>query len=138
MESTEPPESMAELRLQGSDLDPDEVTRVLGCVPTDAGRSGDFIEGSRLTAPTPVGWWRLVSDLPFTADMADHIAGLVQRLTDDLSAWEAVQRFGPDILCSLRVAETEGFELSIDTLRALADRGVTLSVDIAAAVISRS
>src|SRR5262249_44159103 len=62
-------ETSAALRLFGDDLDPDEITSLLGRAPTSFARKG-AIQGSKVPRAAKTGRWIL--DMPLTA--GNHVA----------------------------------------------------------------
>src|SRR4051812_48271034 len=80
-------EAKVTLRLYGDELDPSDVTRLLGCSPTQSARTGETITNSSGVARTVrQGFWRLSSGRS-DIDIEDQIAILLTQLTSDLSVW---------------------------------------------------
>lgn len=79
-------EATATFRILGDDLDPGEVTSLLGLEPTQAvarghARCGVSRSGKRTPRPTAKqGGWTLESPLPRSASLGDHLAGLLDHL----------------------------------------------------------
>ena len=122
----------ATLRVFGDDLDPDEVTRALGVPPTASHRKGELHEPAPGRAyPRKHGSWRLASarDAP---SLEAAVAGLLDILTPDLARWrDLTSRFTVDVFCGVFLRESNrGFELSPALARALADRHLTIGIDI--------
>ena len=123
--------SRATLRLIGSDLQPDEVSALLGAQPSAA-----RVRGERNDGPGPAVWltgsWRLSADDAEPASPDAQIAQILDQLTPDLAVWQSlVARFKTDLFCGWFMDEfNEGTSLSADTLRALGDRGIRLDVDL--------
>ncbi|MGA2079586.1 MAG: DUF4279 domain-containing protein [Holophaga sp.] len=120
------------LRVFGADLDPDEVTRLLGAAPTEAARTGTVLIGPD-GQPRNVrkGYWRLDA-APGPGTVEDQVEALLGALTQDPAAWrELASRYEPDLLCGLFL---EGFNqvssLPPALVRALADRGLAIRFDI--------
>jgi hypothetical protein len=120
------------LRLVGHDLDPAEVSRFLGCEPTEAGCTGELArrpDGS--TRPIAKGFWRWSSGRQ-AADVADQIEALLARLTSDLAVWESLsRRYDANLFCGLFLETTNrGFELPASLLAAIAARHLRIGFDI--------
>lgn len=120
----------ATLRLFGKDLDHDEVTRLLGCEPTETHRRGDPVtkdgRGSRKNNS-----WRLSSHLPETAGINEHVRAILARVTQDLDAWKSLARFAPNIFVGVFLTGfNQGDILTPATSALLGERGIELQLDI--------
>jgi hypothetical protein len=122
-------ETLASLRLYGDDLDPAEVTRSLGCAPTQSWRKGDektpgYFRGT--------GGWCFATTKQRPGDLDAHIREILDSTNSDLRVWASLtKRFRVDIFCSLFMNESnEGLGLEPDLLRALGERGISLSLDV--------
>lgn len=126
--------SCASLRLFGDDLDPEEVTRLLGCPPTSSQKEGDIIrhktDGGEHVAP--YGKWLLQEDECCPGDLDGQIQRLLGRVSAESSVWhDLVSRFRTDLFCGIFVQQwNEGFSLSPAVLAALGNRGIELDFDI--------
>lgn len=122
----------ASLRFFGDDLDPDEVTRLLGAQPSDSYRSGEEILGKATTRIAPTGAWFKQSELPPEAELDSHIRSVLDPLTSDLDIWRSLlDRFSADVFCGVFLDHiNEGFELSPATSAALGARGLPVAFDI--------
>jgi hypothetical protein len=124
----------ASLRIFGEDLDPDEITNLLGKEPDDIERRGQVIRnpksGTERTARR--GRWSIQVKRRSPGDLDAQIAALLDGTTDDLSRWQRVtSAFDADIFCGLFLEEeNEGLILAPTTLKNLGDRGLFLSLDI--------
>ncbi len=124
----------AALRFRGDDLDPDEVTELLGCAPSRARRKGDVGRGPATVART--GSWQLrVAERP-GGDLDGQVAGLLGRVTSDLSIWRTLNaRYRCDVFCGLFMRSGNDMAyLSAATSRMLGERGLELAFDIYDAV----
>tara|TARA_R110002124_G_scaffold165121_2_gene332477 strand:+ start:5980 stop:6393 length:414 start_codon:yes stop_codon:yes gene_type:complete len=125
--------STASLRFFGHELDPDDLTRRLAGTPTKSAQKGDIRTGqSDRQYIEKTGSWRLKASDAKPGDLNAQIQGIFASLTPDLSVWlELSARFRADIFCGLFMDErNEGLEITPETLRAMGERGVTLSLDI--------
>jgi hypothetical protein len=125
-------ESRACLRIAGDDLDPSEVTRLLGAEPS----SSQFM-GQELPTPSGVriakfGHWRLRAETAEPEDMNGQVAEILGRLTNDLQVWQSLAaRFRIDLFCGWFMGGTnEGLGISPKALQSLGERGIELSVDL--------
>ncbi len=126
--------SAASLRFFGDDLDPDELTLLLGRQPTNSERKGQEIvgniTGTKRTARS--GGWRLSAEPREPGNLDAQIFELLGQLTNDMSIWQDLtSRFRADVFCRLFMEEgNEGISLSHETLQRLAERGLTIDFDI--------
>lgn len=123
----------ASLRFFGDDLDPDEITRLLGAQPTVGVKKGAVWRtslGAKKTAYK--GQWRLTVERRSPGDLDGQVAELFAALTTDLTVWnELSRRFQADIFCGLFLNEfNEGISLSRETLTAVGSRALSLDMDI--------
>jgi hypothetical protein len=126
--------SVATLRIVGENLDPDEITALLGCAPTTSERKGD-VRTSKTTGRSrtlKVGAWRLDASDREPEDLDGQIAELLGKLTPSLDAWHSIaERYSVDLFCGFFMRETnEGVEISPASLAALGQRKIVLGLDI--------
>ena len=122
---------MATLRFSGDELDPHEVTRLMGVAPTSAVSKGQLIvgRGPRLSRS---GRWSLKANRRQPGDLSGQIEEILSGLTQDLSVWRDLSnRFDGCVFVGFFMAEgNEGCDLSSKTLKLLTDRGLALLLDI--------
>lgn len=126
-------ETVASLRFFGDDLDPEEITRLLGRPPTvGAKKGGAWLTSMGLEKVADRGSWRRETERRSPGDLDAQIAELFAQLTDDLEVWNDLsRRFQADIFCGLFLNEfNEGISLSPETLAAVGSRGLSLDMDI--------
>ena len=121
--------TVATLRIIGDDLDPDEVTRLLGVEPTAQSRKG---EANRSGYPAPHGIWRLGATEQVPGDLNAQIDELLAKVTPDPSVWtDLTRKFRCDIFCGLFMQDgNEGEQLEPRILAMLGSRGLQLGLDI--------
>ena len=122
--------SLATLRIIGDDLVPEEISRLLGAVPTSA-----HVKGQQLSSGVnkrKSGGWRLDAKVTEPEDLDGQVAELLAQVTSDLSIWDDLTtRFRVDLFCGWFMgSENEGVEVSPKTLLAIGQRGIKLSLDI--------
>ncbi len=126
----------ASLRIFGDDLDPDEITRLLGRTPSHAEKKGELVtnQGGKQRVARR-GRWAISTIRRQPGDLDSQIAELLEGLTDDLSVWEDLAaRYKIDIFCGLFILQdNEGISLSSRSLRLPGERGILLGLDIYAA-----
>jgi hypothetical protein len=119
------------LGFYGDDLDPHEVSRLLGSAPTDSARLGDLIQRRTRSFAAPQGRWHL-STTKSTDVIETQLIAMLGRLTDDLSVWQSLTtRFDADLFCGVFLAhQGHGFDMSPRLHRLLADRNLHIVFDI--------
>ena len=123
----------ATLRFFGDDLDPEEITQLLGSKPTiGAKKGGSWLtsKGAEKTANT--GQWRLSVERQMPGNLDRQVAELLLHLTIDLDVWaQLTGKFEANIFCGLFLQESnEGLSLSPQTTLSIGQRGLTLDFDI--------
>ena len=122
------------VRLLGDELDPDEITRLLGVTPIVAARKGDTVVRGSSSVTQRIGVWSygLTEDASPDWELEDAIVAVLGRLPGDLNLWsELGARFSIDMFCGLFMGSgNQGADVSPSTLRLLADRGMRLGLDI--------
>jgi hypothetical protein len=126
------PKTTLSLRFIGENLDPAEISRALGCKPSEAVRKGDtlLVNGSPTKAPTGVWRLKLAADDRGTFD--DKVGTLLGLVSDDPKAWAFVTA---SYRCELFVGvflttANEGLRISASTMERLSRRGVQIEFDI--------
>lgn len=121
--------TVASLRFFGEDLQPEEVTRLLGVAPTQSQLKGDVSPSGHVR---PVGGWWLRVEEREPGDLEDQIVALFSELTDDPQVWADLNaRYRGDVFCGLFMDTTnEGLELKPETLLMIGQRGLRLGLDI--------
>ena len=117
----------------GEDLDPDEVTDLLGAAPTISVRKGErrpVGRGREIAARQ--GSWRLHADDASPGDLDGRIGTILARLTADLSVWRDLsRRYQCDVFCGLFLRDgNEGAALEPHTRAELGARGLILDLGI--------
>lgn len=118
----------------GDDLVPDEITRLLGAVPTLAQIKGEKIVGpvSGQTRIARSGMWLLQTADRSPADMDGQIQEILSQTTNDLAVWQSLsKKYFTELFCGLMLEGTnEGIGLTPQSLVALGERGIELGLDI--------
>jgi hypothetical protein len=124
-------ETAAALRFHGDQLDPEEVTKLLGAAPTSAVYKGQLIVG-RGPRIARSGRWSLKVDNRQPGNLSGQISEILSGLTQDLYVWSDLShRFSGSIFAGFFMgAGNEGYDLSSETLKLLTDRGLSLLLDI--------
>jgi hypothetical protein len=120
------------LRLFGEGVEPDEITRLLGCQPTSSRRKGDVIPDKRYHRVASKGIWLLQGQADSNVELERQVQSLLEIVTDDLSIWhDLTNRFQVDIFCGLFLNNVNrGFALSPELMKRLADRRIKIDFDI--------
>lgn len=126
--------SVATLRISGDDLDPAEITRLLGCAPSSAQTKGERIVGrnSGSVRIAFTGMWRLSASDRQPEDLDGQIGELLSKLTDDLGVWASIAgKHRLDLFCGLFMdGDNEGLSITPQSLAALGLRQIELGLDI--------
>jgi Domain of unknown function (DUF4279) len=124
-------ESSISLRFFGEDLDPDELTQLLGVQPSIAYRKGDIFRGKKYDKIYEIGSWRLHvkrSDM----NLDDRINRLFDNLPSDLEVWHHLTiRFKTDLFCGLWMKRwNRCLDFKAETLQRIGERGLAIGLDI--------
>jgi Domain of unknown function (DUF4279) len=126
--------AVATLRIVGDELEPEEVTRLLGCQPTDAARRGEARIGKHTRGPTiaRTGVWRLEATPTEPEDLGAQVLELTSKLTSDLGIWtDLARKYKIDLFCGWFMKESnEGVDITARTLETLSSRHIALALDI--------
>lgn len=120
------------IRIFGEALDPDEITRLLGCQPTRSRRKGDVIPDKRYHRVASKGSWLLDGQLDRSIELEQQVKNLMEMVTDEISIWQDLaNRYQLDISCGLFLdSMNRGFELSPELMKYLSDRKIKIGFDI--------
>ena len=120
------------LVIRGKNLVPQEVTEVIGIVPTKSFKRGDIRNGDK---KWPHGYWELESkNFVESVDLAVHLEWLAAKL--EPSKAELVKLIGQEgidaeLSCFwILPSSYESLSLSADLLRCLASLGVRIQFDV--------
>jgi hypothetical protein len=126
-------QTAASLSFFGDDLDPDEITRLLGGKPTVGVRKGG-VWHTELGVPKTAyrGSWRVRVARRSPGDLDSQVAELFAPLSNNMAVWNDLsRRFKARIFCGLFLNEfNEGLVLAPETLIAIGSRGLNLDLDI--------
>ena len=127
-------ESTASLRITGDELVPGEISKLLGCEPTQGERKGDRIVGPKTghVRISKRGTWRLAAERCEPENFDAQVKQLLSKLSSDLAVWAALRaKYHLEIFSGLFMNESnEGFVISAETLQALGTRGIEIGFDI--------
>jgi len=117
------------LGVHGEDLDPDAVSRALGCAPTSQHRKG---EPRRSGPPWPKGAWLLSVEARSPTGPDELVELLLARLPTDEAMWSALRsRYKVQLSFGIFTERwNRGFELSAESVRRIGIVGVGVGVDI--------
>jgi hypothetical protein len=118
----------------GDDLEPDEISRLLGRAPTRSQRKGQPVldESGRTKRIARTGSWLLDYALSPDATITEAIESLLEILPGDTQPWQTLgERFSVDLLCHIFVrGVNQGFVVAPRVLESLGRRGIELGLDI--------
>jgi hypothetical protein len=118
----------------GDMLEPDEITRLFGIEPDFSARKGEARQQRAGTVIQRIGVWsrRARPDPAFEWDLDGTITALLADFPADLAIWHRLaDRFTIDMFCGLFMGRVnQGAELAAATLQLLAERRLTLDLDV--------
>ncbi|MEM5314754.1 DUF4279 domain-containing protein [Paraburkholderia sp. JHI869] len=130
--------TMVSLRIIGDDLNPDEITRLLCCIPTDCQSKGDELVGkSGRTRIAAFGSWSLKAPTRQPGNLNAQITWLMAAVTGDIEVWKSIAaRYKIDLFCGLFMDQwNDGESISSASLSALGARHIQLDLDIYGATV---
>jgi hypothetical protein len=115
----------------GDDLDPDEITRLLGAPPTSCWRRGDVIPHRTHPKIAKTGSWSIRTKRS-TSDIEQQLTELFAKLTSDTEVWRSLtNRYEAWLFCGVFLSWFgHGFSMSPSLHRLLADRNLVITFDI--------
>jgi len=127
-------ETVARLRVIGDDLDPDEVTRLLGKTPDLARRKGEVTGPADASASARTGAWLVNTDSSAPGDLDRQVGQLLAGTTDDLAVWWRVaDRYRRRLLRPLHErGERRNDDIATNAAE-IGERGIELALDLYAA-----
>jgi hypothetical protein len=113
----------------GEQLDPEELTSLIGKPPTEARRKGELLLSGAFAR---TGVWSLRATDREPGDLDAQIAELLDDASQDLLMWRDVsQRFKAELFCGLFLGRNnQGVGVSPTRLLKLGERNIELSFDI--------
>ncbi len=120
----------------GDNVDPEEVSLLLGSQPTTGHRKGDEIlaaDGSIRRRAKSGQWSIAVSSRSLDEpDFDTALSNLIESLTMDLSIWTKLsQQFDTSLFCGIFLTDSNrGFSISAELMAALSARNLYLGLDI--------
>jgi len=119
------------LNFGGGDLDPDEITRLLGVSPTTAWRIGEAVQRKNHTFTAESGSWS-ISTVRSTRDIEEQLTELFAKLSGDSAVWSSLtNRYDASLFCGVFLSWFgHGFSMSPTLHRLLADRNLEITFDI--------
>ena len=118
------------LRVNGPQLEPEEITALLGVQPTSS-RSRHTPYPSGQPSRFASWWYSFPTPDDGECDPDVLIRLLLEALPSDPAVWEAVAPNEPNVLCMVVLeAANRDFTLAPETMRLLGARGLSLSFDI--------
>ena len=124
--------STASLRVSGDDLDPEDITQLLGSEPSFSYRNGDLISPGRSAARRKCGMWLLKSGDAEPEDYHKQIESILSSLTNDLEIWrELSNKYEVDFFFGFFMGTgNDGFTLPSKVLNILSERHIDIGFDI--------
>lgn len=123
-------EAKVTLCIYAEDLDPQQVSNLLGCNPTHAARRGEVDPRYPKRPPAPTGRWLLES--PHELAFGEKVAFLLDRTSAEEEQWHELAA-NHRVVLSIGLflsSWNEGVEFPVPILKRLAARSWTVSLDI--------
>lgn len=125
----------AYLHITGDDLQPEEISELLGCSSTSAEVKGDktTIPDTGIEYVAKTGSWMLTAWNDKNSPSLDvQIKQILAQLTDDLSIWDDLRRrYEISIFCGLFMDDpNQSLAISAKTISELGKRGIDFEFDI--------
>jgi hypothetical protein len=124
--------SCAALRIAGNSLNPDAISRLLGCRPTLGFVKGQVEPSRGKPIVRKTGYWHLDAAGQQPGNLDAHVAELFGRVNNDLTAWATLSsEYEVELWCVYFTGEpNEDVQVSAGTLNVLGDRGIKLGLRI--------
>ena len=122
------------VRVLGDELNPDEITAILGHEPTRLARKGDPVlrANGEVIRLRRIGSWLLDHTPAAEVTVDEAITEVLGKLAQDPAIWQSLAtRFRVELICDMTVrGVNQGFVLSPMVLQEISARGISLGVDI--------
>ena len=126
--------SAATLRIQGDDLIPDEIARLLGVEPMFSQTPGEEVISPATGKPriAKYGVWQIYSEEKTPSDVDGQVQELLGQLPGDLALWRKLAtKYQLNLFCGVFLgSDNESLYMAPSTLMALGERGIEISLDI--------
>jgi hypothetical protein len=118
------------LAIYGETLEPEDVSRRLGRLPTHAHRKGDSKKAGR--PPYPTGAWLLTLKGKAPSSLSDSIVSLLQELPVDGEFWKSMtSAFDVQLRIGIHTGGwNRGFSISPDAAAMIATTGASMGFDL--------
>ncbi len=125
-------EASISIRFSGDDLNPDELTELLNCEPTEAYEKGQIITTTISPRTIKTGMWFLSTEKNSDQTLEEQIWELLEKLPKDLEVWEELsERFRVSIYCGAWLKNwNRDVWFSADLLKQIADRKLSIGLAI--------
>lgn len=122
------------LRVMGDDLEPEEISKVLGCKPTRQMIKGEPFSWNKQGEPriAKTGMWRIEAEDKLPGDLDSQVSEILARLSEDTKVWRSLsKRYDIDLFCGLFMESSmAGISLSSESMLALGQRGIEIDFDM--------
>ncbi len=123
------PRAKIRLNLTDFEVDPDEVSRLLGISPDFVCRKGEAILETLRSYPE--NGWRLVSSLSASSSVEEHVLNVLDRIEPVAHLLPRLERLEVEVSCVVYYYDyTPVLGLSREVIRRLARLGASLDYDL--------
>ncbi|HLF77099.1 MAG TPA: DUF4279 domain-containing protein [Dehalococcoidia bacterium] len=119
------------LCLDGEDLDPEEITRLLGTTPDDSHKKGDQRYSWRTNLRWTSGHWSIDVRSGAPDEIGNAIADVLDRIAHPGALPDLAAHYKPTLRIGIFLeAENRGFDLSPSLVERIGSYGLALDFDI--------
>ena len=126
--------TVATLRIMGDDLDPNNITDILGHNPSRKQKKGEILIGKNTgrKREAKFGMWSLSASAQEPGNLDTQIPEILGKLNQDITAWnDLARKYDLDLFCGLfMLTEMEGLCIDPKSLLLLGQRNIELALDI--------
>jgi len=117
-----PKDNSISLCIYSKDINPENLTKVIGCQPSNAKRKGEIDSRHPNRPPAKIGIWCL--DTPENLPFIDKLKYLLTKTTSELSVWETIHKSHTvSLRCVVYLHSwSEGFDISHELLSEIGNR----------------
>ncbi|NJO59360.1 MAG: DUF4279 domain-containing protein [Richelia sp. RM2_1_2] len=119
------------LRFFGDDLNPNDVSALLGCQPTEGYCKGEVMIGKRSHRVAHTGLWLLKGLEEDVGVLETKVSRLLDRVPAEPDAFQALSSFNGNVFCGVFLNDwNRGFSLSPEIMQRLTERKLSIHFDI--------
>jgi hypothetical protein len=127
-----PEKASVSIRFFGDELDPNELTKLLECEPSEAYKKGYVITTTVMPRTVKTGMWFLSVERNTEQTLEEIILELLEKLTKDLKVWKKLsEQFEISIYCGAWIMGwNRDVWFNADLLTKIAERNLSIGLAI--------